>query len=121
MKNSSASRKANEVLRGKIANILLFHVSDPRLQMITVTGVEVSGDKSVANIYISSDEKRYDSVERGLEAAKGRIRSILASELDWRITPELRFHIDKSVDEAQRIARALEDESKWQQSISNQQ
>ncbi len=121
MASNSASRKANEVLREKISNILLFHVSDPRLQMLTVTGVEVSRDKSVANIYVSASEDRYDSIERGLQAAKGRIRLILAKELDWRVTPELRFHIDKSVDNAQRIARVLEDENKWHKSISDQQ
>lgn len=121
MNTSSAARKANEVLRSKIANILLFHISDPRLEMVTITGAEVSKDKSVANIYVSADKERYDSVQRGLEAAKGRIRSLVGHELGWRVTPQLRFHIDTSVDNAERIAHVLEDEQKWQRSISNQQ
>ena len=43
-----------------------------------------------------------------LAAAKGRIRSLLARSLDWRVTPELEFRIDRSTDEAERISRALE-------------
>ena len=40
--------------------------------------------------------------------AKGHIRSVLAKKLSWRTSPELRFFVDKTVDEAERIARALE-------------
>ena len=43
-----------------------------------------------------------------LAAAKGKIRSLLARALDWRVVPELDFRIDRSTDEAMRIARALE-------------
>ena len=43
-----------------------------------------------------------------LNAAKGRIRSLLARSLDWRVTPELQFKIDRSTDEAEAISRALE-------------
>ena len=121
MQANSSTRRANELLRGKIANILLFSISDPRLQMVTVTAVEVSKDKSVANVYVSAQKERYAEVERGLEAAKGRIRLLVGRELDWRVTPQLRFHIDISVDNAQRIANVLEEEKNWQRSISSQQ
>jgi len=43
-----------------------------------------------------------------LAGAKGRIRGLLARSLDWRVTPELDFRIDRSTDEAERITRALE-------------
>ena len=43
----------------------------------------------------------------GLQSAKGRIRSLLGRSLTWRVTPELIFQIDRSTDEAQRIAEAL--------------
>lgn len=116
----SASRKTAEELRSKVANILLFHISDPRLEMVTVTGADVSKDRAYADVYISADQDRYDEVMEGLEAAKGRIRSLLGKNLTWRVTPELRFHIDTTVDHAARIATVLEEEQQWQNSISQQ-
>ena len=49
MKQSSSSRKVNEQAREALANILLFEVSDPRLHMVTITGCEVSFDRSYCN------------------------------------------------------------------------
>ncbi|MDO4850376.1 MAG: 30S ribosome-binding factor RbfA [Actinomycetota bacterium] len=107
MKQIPSSRKTNEIARERIAQILLTQVSDPRLAMVTVTGCEVAIDRSVCNVYISADRASYDEVEAGLESAKGRIRYLLGKGLDWRVTPELRFMIDTTVDEAERIAEAL--------------
>ena len=42
--------------------------------------------------------------------AKGRIRSLVGKSLGWRVTPELRFFIDPSVDAAERIASLFSDE-----------
>ena len=94
MKQTQATRRLGEQLREKLGYILLFEVSDPRLDLVTLTAVEVAVDRSFARVYVS--------------CAKGRIRSLLARSLDWRVTPELDFRIDRSTDEAERITRALE-------------
>jgi ribosome-binding factor A len=109
MKQTPQSRKLNEAVRTALANILLAQVSDPRLALVTITGVAVSKDRAVANVYVAADAAHYESVQAGLASAKGRIRSLLGQELGWRVTPELRFFLDTSVDEAQRIAQALTD------------
>ena len=108
MKQNNATRRLGEQLREKLGYILLFEVSDPRLDLVTLTGVEVSIDRSFARAFVSCDGDRYDEVLEALASAKGRIRSLLARSLDWRVTPELDFRIDRSTDEAERIARALE-------------
>lgn len=107
MKQSSSNRRVNEQAREVISEILLFEISDPRLDMVTITGVEVSYDRSVANVYYSTEPSRYTEVAQAFNAAAGRIRSLLAKKLSWRVAPELRFHLDESVDNAQRIAEAL--------------
>ncbi len=107
MKQSSANRKTNEQAREVLANILLFEVSDPRLRLVTITGCEVSFDRSVCNVYYVTEPDRYDDVAAGFAAAAGRIRSLMGRQLSWRVTPELRFLLDRSVDEAERIAGAL--------------
>ena len=107
MKQSSSNRSVNEQAREVISEILLFEISDPRLDMVTITGVEVSYDRSVANVYYSTEPSRYTEVAQAFNAAAGRIRSLMAKKLSWRVAPELRFHLDESVDNAQRIAEAL--------------
>lgn len=107
MKQSSSNRRVNEQAREVISEILLFEISDPRLDMVTITGVEVSYDRSVANVYYSTEPSRYTEVAQAFNAAAGRIRSLMAKKLSWRVVPELRFHLDESVDNAQRIAEAL--------------
>ena len=108
MKQNNATRRLSQQLREKLGYILLFEVSDPRLDLVTLTGVEVSIDRSFARVFVSCDADRYDEVLEALGAAKGRIRSLLARSLDWRQVPELDFRIDSSTDEAERISRALE-------------
>ena len=89
MKQTQATRRLGEQLREKLGYILLFEVSDPRLDLVTLTAVEVAVDRSFARVYVSCDASRYDEVMEALASAKGRIRSLLARSLDWRVTPSI--------------------------------
>lgn len=112
MKQGSSSRRVNEQAREVIANILLFEMTDPRLEMLTITACEVSFDRSVANVYYTTEPSRYLEVAEVLNKASGRIRSLMAKQLSWRTAPELRFMLDESVDNAERIAGALARDAK---------
>ena len=107
MKQSNANRKVNEQAREILASILLFEVSDPRLRLVTLTGCEVSFDRSVCNVFYTAEPGRYEDAAAGFAAAAGRIRSLMGKGLSWRVTPELRFMLDPSVDEAEKITDAL--------------
>lgn len=107
MKQGASSRKVNEQAREVIASILLFDISDPRLRQATVTGCEVSFDRSYCNVYYAAEPGRYESTAKAFARAAGRIRSLMARQLSWRVAPELRFILDPSVDEAERISTAL--------------
>ena len=111
MKQGSSSRRVNEQAREVIASIILFEMTDPRLDSY-ITGCEVSFDRSVANVYYTTERDRYVEVAAALQAAGGRIRSLMAKKLSWRVAPELRFMLDSSIDEAERIAGALAREEK---------
>lgn len=109
MKQNNNSRRMAEQAREKLGYILLFEVNDPALDLVTLTGCEVSIDKSMLRAYVSCDAARYDEVRAALQRAKGRIRSLLGHSLGWRVTPEIAFEIDTTVDDAEHIAQMLED------------
>ncbi len=108
MKQGSQNRKVNQQAREVIASILLFEISDPKLSMVTITACEVSYDRSACNVFYTADKNNYQDVAAAFKRASGRIRSLMARQLSWRVAPELRFILDNSVDEAERIASALE-------------
>ena len=107
MSRDSFGRKSDEQVRETVASIIAIDVSDPRIALVTVTGAKVSPDKSVASVYVAAAPGTYDEVLAGLESARGHIRTRLGHSLGWRVSPELRFFIDESVDESERISVAL--------------
>lgn len=104
------NRKVDQQAREVISNIVLFDVSDPRLQMVTITGVNVSFDRAYADVFYTAEPERYAAVQAAFEAAKGHIRSLMAKQLAWKQAPELRFHLDDTVDAAEKLGRYLDQE-----------
>lgn len=108
------NRKVDEQAREVISSILLFEVSDPRLEMVTVTSCKVSYDRAYCDIYYTCEPDRYPEVEAALASAKGHIRSLMAKKLDWKQAPELRFHVDETVDAAEKLGKYLNAEKERQ-------
>ncbi len=108
MRSYPRSRAMSETLREVIARILLEEIADPRVDLVTVTGVEVSSDLRYATVFIATPEGR-DPAEalEGLRAATGRIRSLLGERVRARYTAELTFKVDPAIEEATRIANAI--------------
>lgn len=113
MKSYPRSRATGETVREVVARILLEEIADPRIALVTVTGVEMSPDLRHANVYVTAhgDTSRYREVIEGLDSAKGRIRTLLGQAVRLRYVPELHFRIDPAVDEAERISEALRQEA----------
>lgn len=103
------ARAMGEAVREIIARIIVDELSDPRLDLVTVTGVDVSPDLRHANVFVTAhgDEDRVASAMAGLESAKGHIRSLLASHVTTRYVPELHFRLDPAIEEATRISDAI--------------
>jgi len=113
-------RQVDESLKEVLAEIIERQVSDPRLEMVTITGVQVSRDRRYATVFVTAHPgpERYPDVLAGFESAKGRIRSLLGERITMKFTPELEFRIDESVDEGARIDRALKDEAVEEERLS---
>jgi ribosome-binding factor A len=82
---------------------------DPRIGFITVTGVKVSPDLRVARVYWSSlgDDAARRETQAGLDAAKGYVRREVTSRVKLRVSPEVFFVFDGSVQEGDKIDRLL--------------
>lgn len=77
MKQTPMTRRLGEQLREKFGYILLFEISDPRLELVTLTGVEVSQDRSFARVFVSCEGDRYEEVLDVLNAAKAEFAAFL--------------------------------------------
>ncbi len=113
MKATPRTRKLNEAVKEALAAILLEEIADPRVDLATVTSVEVSADLKVADIYVVThgDEAAQQDLLDGLESAKGRIRTALGRRVAMRFLPELRFKTDPSVEQGMRITQAIREEA----------
>ncbi|MDR3190888.1 MAG: 30S ribosome-binding factor RbfA [Lactobacillaceae bacterium] len=103
--NFRVGRLEQEIQR-EVNDILLKRVRDPRVEGITVTGVEVTGDLQQATIYyslLSELASVNQKAATGLDAAKGLIRKELGARLRIYKTPELFFKQDESVQYGNKI------------------
>ena len=99
-----------EAVRQVIADLLLSELRDPRIGFVTVTGVDVTGDLSIALVRVSvmgSEEERTQALA-GLESAAGFLRNRVGKALTTRTVPQLRFALDRGLQHAAQIDRILE-------------
>ncbi|MEA1977974.1 MAG: 30S ribosome-binding factor RbfA [Chloroflexota bacterium] len=110
MATKARARKIAERIHEELTDILNRNVADPRLAMITITDVDVDRELAYAQIYVvaSGDDERMDEVLAGLEAAEGYLRSQLASRIQLRSFPQLRFRWDASHERGARIEELLD-------------
>ena len=108
MKGKRAAR-LNEQLKRELSDLIRLQVRDPRVGLVTITGVQVAADLGSARVFVRSGgtDDDLDSSLEGLAAAAPFLRSELGRILSIRKIPELRFQKDRSLEHAQRIERIL--------------
>jgi ribosome-binding factor A len=101
--------RVNHLIREEVSLLLQRELKDPRLGFVTVTEVETSRDLRLAKVFVSvlGDEQQWASSLAALGSARGFIRNWLRQHLDLRVTPELEFRADRSMEHAARIQELL--------------
>jgi len=86
-------------------------VSDPRLQMVTITGVAVTSDAARADVHFSvlGGAEAQAEAQKGLQSAAGWLRRELGQRVRLRNTPQLFFHYDPSLEHGEHIASILDE------------
>ena len=105
-----SSRIGKKIQRG-VSEYLQSSLRDPRLQMVTITGVNMSPDLSVARVYysVTGRTRERNDARAGFKSAAGYIKRSLAAELKLKYMPELRFTYDESLDYGTKVDRLLEE------------
>ncbi len=107
---SERMRRVNESVRQVLAEAVP-ELKDPRIGLVTLTGVDTSPDLRHATVYVSvlgSGRKRAATLA-GLEAAHGPLQSRLARELRMKRTPQLTFEYDPSVERGVRMSQLIDE------------
>ncbi len=110
--NSESHRHVRiaDLIQKELSHLIQFSIKDPRLDMVTVSGVNVSKDLSYAKVYITvlGDDEQVAKNIQILNKAASFLRRELAKTIQLRITPKLKFIYDNSVSQGNRISELID-------------
>ena len=112
--NIKNTRINSEVMK-ELANIIRGEIKDPRIApMTSVVAVEVAPDLKTCKAYISvlGDEEAQQNTIKGLRSAEGYIRKLLASSVNLRNTPEIKFVLDQSIEYGIEMSKKIDEVTK---------
>jgi ribosome-binding factor A len=116
MSDSPRARRLAGRIKQIVATYVETQIKDPRLGMVTVTDVRLTGDLHEATIFytVYGDENDRAESTAALEAAKGQMRSEVGRQTGVKFTPTLAFVLDelpesaKHLDDLLALARAAD-------------
>src|SRR5260370_4590480 len=101
--------RVNQLIKEEISAVLRRQIKDPRLGFVTVTEVDTTADLKLARVYVSvlGPEEQWAKSFKALESARGFVWNWLRKHLDLRVTPQLAFRPDRSMEHAAHIQSLL--------------
>ena len=110
MSTARLARIADQIQR-ELAELIREELRDPRVKLVTLTGVELSRDQSHAKIFFTTmgSEEEALACGDGLTRAAGFLRAGLARRLSTRTVPDLHFTYDASIERGVRLSRLIDE------------
>jgi len=107
---SERMRRVNEAVRVVVADAVR-DLKDPRIGLVTVTGVVVTPDLNEATVFVSvlGNEKVRKASMAGLASAHGVLQARINRELNLRRTPMLTFAYDDAVERGVRMTKLIDE------------
>jgi len=112
MRQNSRITRINDELLREIAEIIRSDLKDPRAgTIVSVLETDTSPDLKHCRVYVSvlGDDKVKNEAMEALTGAKGFIRKLLAERVNLRVTPELNFILDSSMEHGFRISKLIDE------------
>ncbi len=93
----------------EINNIIYREINDPRIKFVTITRVKVSSDLKYADIFVTifNDRKQQKKTLEGLKNATKFIRGELGKDLKIRYVPNIKFIIDKDLEQQYKLFKII--------------
>ena len=110
MKPFPRSQRVGGLIQQVLSALMQKEISDPRLELTTITTVKMSRDLKNARIYfaVAGGPARVKDAAEAFGCAQGYIRRALARQLELRYMPTLKFYYDDSFDYGSHIDQVLE-------------
>jgi ribosome-binding factor A len=127
---SSRGQRVADQIQRELATLIQLDVRDPRVGMVSITGIDLSRDLAHAKVFVTvldtvtnngaianlatAEEDDLDSLQvrdnvEALNKAAGFLRSQLSKRLALRAVPKLRFFYDASIENGQRLSGLIDD------------
>ena len=117
MKTNTRMIRINDEIKKEVSTILRGELKDPRVGVITsVLKVDTTNDLKYCKIFVSilGDDEKKEEVMQVLNRASGFVRSLIAKRINLRVTPEIKFILDDSLEysfKIDKIIREIKDKS----------
>ena len=108
-KDFNRTRRVAEQMQRDLALLIQQEIKDPRLGMVTVSGVDVSRDFSLAKVYITvmGDNPDIPLTLEILQKASGFLRHELGARSTMRSLPQLKFFYDESISRGAELSELI--------------
>jgi ribosome-binding factor A len=105
----SRPERVAHLVQQKLAQLFARGLKDPRVGLVTITGVKMSPDLREARVYwtVHGEMEVRKATARGIDAARGWLRREVGATLGLRVVPDLRFTYDEAIDRGDRIEQLL--------------
>ena len=124
VKDYSRTERVGDHLQQEVARLVQLELRDPRLKLVSITGVDVSRDLAHAKVFFTQlgvdDKAEGAKSAEVLNRAAGFIRSEIARGSTMRTVPKLHFRFDESVGRGRDMEALLKSVKSGDESLSNQ-
>jgi ribosome-binding factor A len=102
--------KLVELLKRRVAQVVLYRLKDPRIGFVTITKIDLARDMKLMKVFYTVYGPKPDMTKTtcALEDAKGFIQREVAKTLRTRTMPSIQFVLDPSLDKAERVEQILQ-------------
>ena len=110
-KNETRLNRINEELKKEISHVLTFELKNPNVTgLLSVTRAKITPDFKYAKVFVSVlNSKDVEKTMQGLKESSGFIRSQIAKTLNLRVTPEIVFELDDSMEYGMKIDNIIKE------------
>jgi ribosome-binding factor A len=109
MSTHNRPERVAQMVQELLGQIFVRGMRDPRIGLVTITGVKMSPDLREARVYwtVHGDAEQRKQTAKALEKARGFLRREIGTEIKLRVVPNLMFTYDEAIDRGERIEQLI--------------